>query len=221
MREGPEVARIAALVADPARSAMLLALMDGRALTATELAGLSGVTKQTASSHLSKLADGEVLSVEQQGRHRYFRLAGPHVASLLEALMVFSDGVAKPVRTGPREPELRRARICYDHLAGEMGVHLYDRMREDGWLTADLTVTDRGWSKLSEIAVTLEAVSVRQRPLCRCCLDWSERRHHLAGQVGKAILDRLVEQDWAKRVPASRVIRFSPNGERQFRAWLG
>lgn len=221
MREGPDIARIAALVADPARSSMLLALMDGRALTATELAGLAGVTKQTASSHLSKLADGEVLSVEQQGRHRYFRLAGPHVASLLEALMVFSNGVAPSLRTGPRKPELRRARVCYDHLAGELGVHLYDRMREDGWLTAELMITDRGWSKLSEIAVTPETITARQRPLCRCCLDWSERRHHLAGQVGKAILDRLVEQAWAKRVPASRVIRFSPDGERQFRAWLG
>ena len=107
MREGPDIARIAALVADPARSSMLLALMDGRALTATELSGLAGVTKQTASGHLAKLVDGEVLAVEAQGRHRYFRLAGAHVAALIEALMVFSSDAAPPVRTGPKEPALR------------------------------------------------------------------------------------------------------------------
>ncbi|MDF2797464.1 MAG: transcriptional regulator, ArsR family [Devosia sp.] len=109
MSEGPEIARVAALVADPARCAMLIALMDGRALTATELAGLGGITKQTASSHLAKLVDGEVLTVEAQGRHRYFRLAGPHVAGLLEALMVFSSDAAAPLRVGPRDPALEEA----------------------------------------------------------------------------------------------------------------
>lgn len=220
MREGPDIARIAALVGDPARSAMLLALMDGRALTATELAGRGGITKQTASSHLAKLVDGDVLSVEIQGRHRYFRLAGPHVGSLLEALMVFSSDAAPPVRTGPKEPELRKARICYDHLAGEMGVQLFDRMQNDGWLLDDLTVTDRGWTKLSELGVTADLLPASNRPLCRCCLDWSQRRNHLAGRIGKAILDRFISQAWAKRVPASRVISFTPEGERRFQTWL-
>lgn len=221
MREGPDIARIAALVADPARSAMLIALMDGRALTATELAGLGGISRQTASSHLAKLVDGEVLVVEAQGRHRYFRLAGPHVASLLEALMVFSSDAAPPLRTGPRDPLLRKSRICYDHLAGEMGVRLFERMREDHWLTDDLTVTGRGRDKLAEVGLDLEALPPSNRPLCRACLDWSQRRQHLAGRLGKAILDHMLAQSWARRLPGSRVISFSPEGERLFNGWLG
>lgn len=225
MREGPDIARIAALVADPARSCMLLALMDGRALTATELSGLAGVTKQTASGHLAKLVDGEVLAVEAQGRHRYFRLAGAHVAALIEALMVFSSDAAPPVRTsahtGPKEPALRKARVCYDHLAGEMGVALYDRAVEAGWLADDLGVTDKGWSKFSSIGVTPDSLPRSNRPQCRACLDWSQRRHHLAGLIGKATLDRLFVLSWARRLPASRVVAFTPEGERRFREWIG
>lgn len=221
MREGPDIARIAALVADPARSTMLLALMDGRALTATELSGLAGVTKQTASSHLAKLVDGEVLQMEAQGRHRYFRLAGAHVAALIEALMVFSSDVAPPVRTGPREPALRKARVCYDHLAGEMGVALYDRAREAGWLSDDLGVTETGWSRFAAIGVTPDSLPRSNRPQCRACLDWSQRRHHLAGSIGKATLDQLFALSWARRLPASRVVAFTPEGERRFREWIG
>nr|WP_320144040.1 winged helix-turn-helix domain-containing protein [uncultured Cohaesibacter sp.] len=221
MREGPDIARVAALVADPARSMMLIALMDGRALTATELAGFGGITKQTASSHLAKLVDGEILVVEAQGRHRYFRLAGSHVASLLEALMVFSSDAVPPLHTGPRDPSLRKARICYDHLAGEMGVRLYDKMLEESWLDGDLAVTDLGRSRLMEIGLDVEALPASNRQLCRSCLDWSQRRHHLAGRLGKAVLDSLLAKRWARRVADSRVIRFSPEGERGFASWLG
>lgn len=220
MREGPDIARIAALVADPARSAMLIALMDGRALTATELAGRGGITRQTASSHLAKLVEGEVLVVEAQGRHRYFRLAGPHVASLLEALMVFSSDAVPPLRTGPRDPALRKARICYDHLAGEMGVRLFEQMQADQWLAEDLTVTPHGRDKLAKVGLHIEDLPPSNRPLCRACLDWSQRRQHLAGRLGKAILDQLLAQSWARRLPVSRIIRFSPDGERVFNEWL-
>jgi DNA-binding transcriptional ArsR family regulator len=220
MNEGPQIARIASLVADPARSFMLLALMDGRALTATELASVAGITKQTASSHLTKLVDGEVVSVEAQGRHRYFRLAGPHVAALMEALMVFSSDAVPASRTGPKEPALRKARICYDHLAGEMGVALYDRMREVGWLTEGLSVTESGWAQLSKIGLTTADLPRSNRPQCRACLDWSQRRHHLAGAMGKMVLDRFLALSWARRVPSSRVIRFNPEGERRFWEWL-
>ncbi|MGU3575105.1 ArsR/SmtB family transcription factor [Brucellaceae bacterium C25G] len=220
MRNGPDISRIAALVADPARSAMLLALMDGRALTATELAGRGGVTKQTASSHLAKLVDGDVLFVETQGRHRYFRLSGSHVASLLEALMVFSSDAVPPLRTGPRDPELRKARICYDHLAGEMGVRLFDIMQNDHWLADDLSVTDKGWLKLAELGISKDYWQASNRALCRCCLDWSQRRNHLAGRLGKAILDRMLIVGWVKRVPETRIISFTPDGERRFVAWL-
>ena len=221
MPEGPDIARTAALVADPARSAMLLGLMDGRALTAGELAEIAGVSKQTASSHLARLLDGDVLLVEAQGRHRYFRLAGTHVAALLEALMVFSSDAAPPMRTGPREPALRKARVCYDHLAGEMGVYLYDRMRTEGWLTPDLSVTERGWAKLAALGLSEGALPQSNRPLCRICLDWSQRRHHLAGRLGRAMLDRFITLSWARRAPASRIISFSREGERGFMDWLG
>ena len=220
MREGPDIARIAALVADPARSAMLLALMDGRALTASELAQLAGITPQTASSHLARLVDGDVLSLEAQGRHRYFRLSGPHVAAMLEALMVFSSDAAPPLRTGPNDPALRKARICYDHLAGEMGVALYDRMQADDWLDRDLAVTDRGWDRLAGIGLAPAQLPRSNRPLCRACLDWSMRRPHLAGLVGKLVLDRLLALSWARRMPSSRVVLFTPEGERRFHDWL-
>lgn len=221
MREGPDIARVSALVADTARSAMLIALMDGRALTATELAEISGITKQTASSHLAKLLDGGLLVVEAQGRHRYFRLAGSHVAHLLEALMVFTSDTVSPLRTGPRDPALRKARICYDHLAGEMGVRLFGQMQEDRWLQDDLSFTDKGLGKLSQIGLDLSSLPQSNRPLCRTCLDWSQRRHHLAGRAGKAILDRLLALSWARRLPGSRIISFSPEGERRFHRWLG
>lgn len=220
MREGPEIARIAALVADPARAAMLLALMDGRALTATELASVGGITRQTASSHLAKLVEGEVLVVEVQGRHRYFRLAGSHVAALLEALMVFSSDAVPPLRTDPKDLSLRKARICYDHLAGEMGVMLYDRMLEERWLSRDLDVTDKGWMRLACLGLQQDDLPASNRPLCRVCLDWSQRRHHLAGRLGKALLDRFLVLSWARRLPASRVIVFHPEGERRFGEWL-
>ncbi|MBD9529826.1 helix-turn-helix transcriptional regulator [Paracoccus sp. PAR01] len=220
MREGPDIARIAALVADPARSAMLLALMDGRALTASELAQLAGITRQTASSHLARLVDGDVLSLEAPGRHRYFRLSGPHVAAMLEALMVFSSDAAPPLRTGPNDPALRKARICYDHLAGEMGVALYDRMQADDWLDRDLAVTDRGWDRLAGIGLVPAQLPRSNRPLCRACLDWSMRRPHLAGVIGKLVLDRLLALSWARRMPSSRVVLFTPEGERRFHDWL-
>ena len=181
---------------------------------------LAGVTKQTASSHLAKLVEGEILVVEAQGRHRYFRLAGSHVAGLLEALMVFSSDAVPPLHTGPRDACLRKARICYDHLAGEMGVRLYDKMREENWLDGDLAVTDQGQSRLLEIGLNVELLPPSNRPLCRSCLDWSERRHHLAGRLGKAMLDHLLDKSWARRVPDSRVIRFTPEGKRRFLSWL-
>jgi DNA-binding transcriptional ArsR family regulator len=221
MHEGPNIARVSALVADPARSAILMALMDGRALTASELARQGGVTRQTASSHLAKLVDGEVLSVESQGRHRYFRLSGPHVANLLEALMVFSGDTAAPTRTGPRDHALRKSRICYDHLAGEFGVRLFERMKADDWLGENLDLTPYGWTRLALIGVTPDTVVKGKRPLCRACLDWSERRHHLAGRLGKSVLDGIMARGWARRLPASRVIQFHSGGDRRFSDWIG
>jgi hypothetical protein len=134
--------------------------------------------------------------------------------------MVFSSDAAPPLRTGPRDPALRKARICYDHLAGEMGVRLFQQMLADEWLADDLTVTRFGKEKLAEIGLDIETLPPSNRPLCRACLDWSQRRQHLAGRLGKAILDHLIARSWARRLPASRIISFTPEGERIFNAWL-
>ena len=138
MKEGPDIAQTAALIGDPARANMLVALMDGHALTATELAHEAGVTKQTASSHLARLTDGGLLVREVQGRHHYFRLNGPDVGAVLEALMGVSAARLGPrTRPGPSDPALRHARVCYDHLAGEMGVQLYEHAQSSGWISGD------------------------------------------------------------------------------------
>ncbi len=221
MKDGPNIARIAALLADPARADVLTALMSDRALTATELAAIGGVTKQTMSAHLSKLLDAALLSVEQQGRHRYFRLADADVAGLLESLMgvAFRTGAVRLVAS-PREPALRKARICYDHLAGEFGVMAYEALLGNRILENrgdELRVTAAGAAWFSRIGIDTEAAARLRRSLCRACMDWSERRHHLAGALGAALLTRFRELGWAKRDAHSRVIRFTIHGRRRFR----
>ncbi|QLF69688.1 winged helix-turn-helix transcriptional regulator [Peteryoungia desertarenae] len=224
MAEGPDIARIAALIGDPARSNMLLALIGGKALTATELAGAAGVTVQTASSHLSKLEEGGLLSLRKQGRHRYFALADGHVGAMIESLMSFSAtrGHLRH-RTGPKEPELRKARICYDHLAGDFGVRMLDSLIAQGAIRAEdeaLTLTAGGEALLDARGLDIGRLRAKRRPLCRACLDWSERRTHLAGSLGEALLSHFLDHGLARRVDDSRIIRFSPEGERQFLAWF-
>lgn len=226
MKEGPDIARLASLIGDPARANILTALMDGRALTASELASHAGVTKQTASAHLGKLVTGGLLVQEAQGRHRYFRLAGSDVAAALESLMgVAAARNGARTRTGPKDPALRKARICYDHLAGEMGVQLYERLLERGWLAerdSGLTVTPIGRTAFADFGIALEDLTrSSRRKLCRSCLDWSLRRRHLAGSLGQALLQRVEALNWARRLPDSRIIAFTPPGERAFTTWLG
>lgn len=222
MKDGPSIARIAALIGDHARADVLTALMADRALTATELAEVAGVTKQTISAHLAKLLDAGLVAVEAQGRHRYFRLADHDVAQLLESLMgvAFRTGAVR-TRSSPREPALRKARVCYDHLAGEMGVAACDallarqvfRKDEDGF---QLTPAGRAW--FADLGIDTDAAAKQKRALCRPCLDWGERRHHLGGALGTALLNRLFELGWARREPESRVVSFTPPGEQKFRA---
>jgi DNA-binding transcriptional ArsR family regulator len=223
MYEGPDISRIAHLVGDPARASMLTALLDQPALTASELAARAGITKQTASAHLAKLLDGGLLAVEAQGRHRYFRLDGADVASVLELLMTVAEKrTGKRARVGPKDPALRKARACYGHLAGELGVHFYDRLLARGWLSkgsGDLLLTRRGERALTDFGVDVGGARSR-RALCRACLDWSERRHHLAGALGDACLARMLDLGWAKRVKGTRIIAFSPKGEKALVAML-
>lgn len=224
MIEGPNITRIAALLGDNARAAVLSALMADRALTATELADIAGVTKQTISSHLGKLLDAGLLSVDQQGRHRYFRLAGREIAQLLESMMGLALRAGPPLpRTGPRDLALRRARVCYDHLAGELGVLAYEgllRRELLQQLDAGPALTSRGHQWFRQIGIDPDVLAMQRRSFCRACLDWSERRHHLAGALGAALFVRIQELGWAKCVGDSRVVAFTAAGERSFRAWF-
>lgn len=220
MKDGPDISRIGQLIGDPARANILSALMSGKALTATELAQEAGVTPQTTSGHLAKLADGGLVRIRKQGRHRYYALTDDEVASVLESLMHLAamKGHLR-TRTGPRDPALRHARVCYDHLAGDKGIQLYDALIRRGHLVEqgdDLSLSGSGETFFSDFGITLSSLSASRRPLCRQCLDWSERRTHLAGTLGKAILDEIYKRGWAKRAPNSRVIAFSPTGEKQF-----
>jgi DNA-binding transcriptional ArsR family regulator len=222
MKEGPDIAQIGALIGDPARANMLTTLMGGKALTATELAAAGGVTVQTASTHLAKLEAGNLLVQRKQGRHRYFTLADDSVGKFLESIMGFAAGRGhlrhKP---GPKEPALRKARICYDHLAGDYGVRMLDSLIAKGAIDAmgdGLALTESGETELKTIGIDVHALKSSRRPLCRSCLDWSERRAHLAGSLGKALLSNFLEKGWARRTAESRSVVFSPEGERQFLA---
>ncbi|SDH52142.1 ArsR/SmtB family transcription factor [Alloyangia pacifica] len=221
MREGPDIAHIAALIGDPARANMLTALMSGKALTVSELAEEAGVTIQTASSHLSKLDEGGLLRPRKQGRHKYFSLASDEVAHVLEGLMGLAAGSGyRRKRTGPRDAELRQARVCYNHLAGDMGTQMFDSLMAQGHLVLDgeeLKLTDTGAAFASEFEIDVESLCKARAPVCRECLDWSERRSHLAGSLGRALLNRLEELAWAKRDQKTRVVTFSRNGAEEFK----
>ncbi len=224
MKDGPVIASLASLIGDPARANMLAALMSGKALTAGELAQEAGVMPQTASGHLARMTEAGLLFVEVQGRHRYYRLAGPDVAEAIETLMGLAARLGH-IRTqpGPRNPALRHARICYDHLAGERGTAMHDVFVQQGLLVATeggLGLSSRGRSRFVAEGIDIKALEGRRRPLCRACLDWSERRHHLAGSLGAALTQLILSRGWARRDKDSRVVLFSPAGAKSFDAFL-
>ena len=217
------LAETAALVGDPSRAAMLMALMDGRALTAGELARVGGVTAQTASGHLGKMLDAGLLALEAQGRHRYYRLASQAIAGMLEAMMVAA--APPPIRTGPRDAAMRHARICYDHLAGEVAVALADAMIARGQIeigTDGAALTDAGRALLVEIGVELPPCPEGKGAVfCRPCLDWSERRHHIAGVVGAALYRTLLARNWIRRSADSRAVTVTPAGRAALQRHFG
>lgn len=220
-----EIAGIAALVADASRAQTLMALMDGRALPAGELALISNVSPATMSAHLSKLVRGGLLKVESQGKHRYYRLAGPKVASLLETF-----GTLAPLPRSALQPRnspagaLRFARTCYRHLAGHLAVELNSAAQKHGfWIPSrykEYRVTRKGEQWLAELGIRIEDGS-RQTDLARACLDWSERRHHISGPLGTLLLDRLLELKWFARVPGSRAVRLTHSGQLELSRVLG
>lgn len=220
MKEGPDIARLAALIGDPARSNILTALMTGKALTATELSSEAGVTLQTTSSHLAKLRSGGLITLRKQGRHKYFALTSDDVAKVLEGLMglAVSSGHLR-TRTGPKDAALKKARVCYSHLAGEMGTRLYQHLIEVGYLKlvqGVLYLSEPGRDFVGTFGIDLDALSHGRVPLCRECLDWSERTSHLAGSLGRAIYKRMEELGWTKRKRGTRAVFFSVHGEREF-----
>jgi DNA-binding transcriptional ArsR family regulator len=228
MKAGPDIAMVASLMGDPARANMLIALLSGRALTASELAQEAGITPQTASSHLAKLEAGGLVEPEKQGRHRYYRLTDPDVASVLESLAGLAARAGHMrVRTGPKDPALRRARVCYDHLAGDLGVQMLESMKAQKLVRQkkqDIELTPEGERFLEKnLQISPGMLAHPRRPVCKACLDWSERRHHLAGTLGAALMARFTELKWAARdsAPGSRVVNFSRTGEKRFATLFG
>jgi len=222
---GNTIAAVGRLVGEPARANLLAALMGGQALTAGELAHHAGVTPQTTSGHLARLADARLIICEQQGRHRYYRLAGPAVADAIHALMVVAAGGPRrhhPV--GPRDAALRLARTCYDHMAGRLAIAVADALSAAGHVVlADGAglVSDEGRRFFRDFGIDLDAPALTRRPLCRTCLDWSERRPHLAGRLGAGLLGRLIDLGWVRRSAGTRALSVTPAGEPGMRATFG
>lgn len=224
MNADVNIAAAAALIADPTRAAFLDELLDGRALPAGELARRAGVTASTASTHLARLVEGGLVAMERSGRHRYFRLADPTVARALEALAAVAP--PKPVRSLRQSnvaASLRSGRTCYDHLAGVLGVRLTQALVESGSLSVRegaFALTEAGAERLTAFGIDLTAAERSRRAFAPCCLDWSERRHHLAGALGAALLQRLLDLRWIQRAEGSRAVKLTPEGqiglERQF-----
>lgn len=210
------LAQLGALFAEPARAVMLAELMGGRALTATELAARADIAPSTASAHLARLVDGGLLAVEVQGRHRYYRLAGPEVARVIETLGAFPQPCEDRKASEFEEVEgLHFARTCYDHLAGRLAVAIRSAMIERGLLLehgAEHQVTPAGEAWFADFGVDVEAARRARRSFARRCLDWTERRPHLAGALGSALLARLIERGWIVPVPGERLVELTPAG---------
>ncbi|THD77279.1 MAG: ArsR family transcriptional regulator [Phenylobacterium sp.] len=216
----------AALIGDPARAAMLQALMDGRALPATALACAAGLTPQAASNHLGRLTDGGLLAVTRQGRHRYYRIADPRVGEALEALSRLAP-MPRPLDPplSPKARRLREARTCYDHLAGRLGVALADAFERQGLFEADgpdrYRLTDIGHARLAALGVDLTGLKPNPRGRLRPCIDWTERRRHLAGPIAARLLARLFDLGWIARGAEGRSAVLTPAGAKGLRDAFG
>jgi DNA-binding transcriptional ArsR family regulator len=223
MEYTPGISQLAGLLADPGRAAMLWALMDGSARPAGELALIAGLSASSASGHLTRLSEGGLLAVETRGRNRYYRLAAPEIGVAIEALASASLASRPPrlrdvpvSRTAP--PALRQARTCYDHLAGELAVGLFDRMTRAGWLLVDGNAVDLsgdGAQAMSRLGIDVDAARRKRRQFACTCPDWSERKPHLGGALGAALLGSLLQRGWVEATPTSRALRVTPRGQRE------
>lgn len=223
MKYGPDISKTAAMMGDPARANMMMALMSGMALTAAELAREAGVTPSTASGHLAKLEACSLVIGTKQGRYRYFRIADPDVAEAVEALVTVAARVGHlRSRPGPKDAAMRYARSCYDHLAGHLAVGLFENWTARHLIIPcddRLNLTAKGQRFVADRGIDIAALTRAKRPLCRSCIDWSERRNHLGGSIGAAVLSNLLERRWALRQAGSRTVTFSRHGEKCFIAW--
>jgi DNA-binding transcriptional ArsR family regulator len=224
VRHFPGLSRIGALLADPGRAAMLWALMDGSARPAGELTLIAGLSPSAASAHLARLTEGGLLALDVRGRHRYYRIATPDIAAAIEALMNIAEAATpqpatRPVRTVPLE--MRHARTCYDHMAGEVAVSVFERFVDDGLLVFDgghLDATSDGAARLRDLGVDVGMLRAKRRRFACTCLDWSERRPHLGGALGAALLDAWLTSGWIEHASRARVLRITPLGQREFDA---
>jgi DNA-binding transcriptional ArsR family regulator len=219
-----DFASVAKLLANQARSAMVGALVDGRAMTAGELARVGGVAPSTASQHLEDLVTGGLVVVSRQGRHRYFALASTDVAEALEAFAhICPELPIRSLRSSDEARALRRARTCYDHLAGTLGVALFDAVLERNWLLPDesgLVVGPLGCDGFADLGVDVLALASQRRRLARPCLDWTERRPHLAGALGAALAASLLQRQWIEPQSGRRALRVTPAGANHLRKLL-
>jgi DNA-binding transcriptional ArsR family regulator len=218
----PDIACVAALISEPARARILIALLDGRSLPASELAHRAGVTCPTASSHLAKLTVGKLLQVIPQGRHRYYRIANARIAELLESMGRFAPR-KETFRSEDKSP-LEKARTCYNHLAGSLAVRITAAIVERGLLREvgrDYQVTTKGAPWFSELGIDLRPLQKSGHMFARQCIDWSERRNHLAGALGSAFADQLFERQWLKRIGESRAVQITDLGSRELKGLLG
>ncbi|RDU97132.1 ArsR/SmtB family transcription factor [Trinickia dinghuensis] len=223
----PGLSRIGALLADPGRAAMLWSLMDGSARPAGELTMIAGLSPSAASGHLAKLAESGLVALEVRGRHRYYRIATPDIAAAIEALahLAQASAPARPAPVAARTVplDMRYARTCYDHMAGELAVRVFDHLLARGWLVdegGNVEATDEGVTILARWGIDVGAQRIRKRRFACTCLDWSERRAHLGGALGAALLDHWTQHRWVEHAEKPRVLRITPAGRSEFDALL-
>jgi DNA-binding transcriptional ArsR family regulator len=226
MNAYPNISIVTSLIADPTRAVMLDALMSGQMLPAGELAYISGVSPQTASSHLSKLVKGNVIAVEQQGRHRYYRLANKEVAELMEMIAVISPPVqVRSLRQSQEMKKVRHARTCYDHLAGKLGVALTQALLHKGFIAmvseTEFDVTAEGMEHFRLLGIDLAAMKSNRRIFAKRCLDWSERYHHIGGFLGSVIAQHLFAIKWIEHIEGTRAVRITEEGRTRLQEWYG
>ncbi|WP_339293288.1 winged helix-turn-helix domain-containing protein [Paenibacillus sp. FSL W8-0187] len=217
MYANPNAALVASLVSDASRAAILTVLLDGRYHPASELAYMAKIKPQTASFHLSKMVAANLVTVEQQGRHRYYGIQNQEVAQVMETLLSITPSVEiRSLNQASETEAIRQARTCYDHLAGNLGIQLTNSLLSAGVISEvedQYMVTEKGENFFKEFQIDLSRVKRQRRSFAHRCLDWSERRHHLAGALGHALLERLLELHWIQRVPRTRAIQITPEGK--------